>query len=176
MKRVVSWALYVALMLALWGMLVPLHAQTPAQDSAKVLRKGLDSLKHELERLDSLRGRAEHAYRRTYHPGRWYAAALMAGIGSNYAFRIDPDPGGYKDAWSSSDKIGHFVAGTFLTERAMMLGVRPRDAVLLTCGGAIGYELSQGYASYRDAVASCSGAVFARGFRWLQRKANGQRR
>lgn len=145
--------------------LVP--AQTPAQDSVRVLRADLDSLERELRKIDSLKGDFAGAYRNAYHPTRWYAGALFGGVALNAALGIDRDPGGYRDSWTTPDKWQHFSVAMFLTERAGMMRVPMRWAVPITCATAVGWEFSQGHVSGKDIGAGCAGAVSAAGFRWL---------
>jgi hypothetical protein len=95
-------------------------------------------------------------------PGRravGYGLALAAGVGANAWFRLDTDRGGYADSFWREDKLFHFAAGYLLANEAAVLGVRPGWAASLTCAAAVGFELSQRYASGRDAVASCGGAA-----------------
>jgi hypothetical protein len=105
-----------------------------------------------------------------------YAVSLVAGAGANALLHYDPDRGGYADSWGTEDKWTHFALGALLAQSSMEMGVPARWSVPLTCAGAIGYEASQGYMSWRDATASCGGAITAAGFRWVLRRTSGERR
>ena len=88
-----------------------------------------------------------------------YGVVLGGGVGANGAFRLDTDAGGYRDTFWSQDKLFHFAAGYLLASEATVVRVPPRWSVLLTCAAAAGFELTQRYASSRDAIASCGGAA-----------------
>lgn len=105
-----------------------------------------------------------------------YALSLVAGAGANALLHYDPDRGGYVDSWGTEDKWTHFALGALLAQSSMEMGVPARWSVPLTCAGAVGYEASQGYMSWRDATASCGGAVMAAGFRWVLRRTSGEPR
>jgi hypothetical protein len=90
-----------------------------------------------------------------------YALSLVAGAGANALLHYDPDHGGYVDSWGTEDKWTHFALGALLAQSSMEMGVPARWSVPLTCAGAVGYEASQGYMSWRDATASCGGAAAA---------------
>lgn len=147
-----------------------LHAQTPALDSARVFRHEIDSLEHELSRIDSLKSRSNASIRAALKPTQWYAGALAAGVVANAVFGIDRDAGGYShESWTSPDKWQHFSVAAFLVDRAAQMRVPLRWAVPLTCAAAVGFEYSQGHVSAPDAVVGCSGAAFAGAFRWIVR-------
>jgi hypothetical protein len=92
-----------------------------------------------------------------------FTALLFAGVWANGAFGIDRDVGGYRDAWTL-DKYTHGLAAGVLTFGAMTAGV-PRDlAALGICAASGAFEVSQGYVSNRDFIASCGGALVAWGW------------
>ena len=92
-----------------------------------------------------------------------FTALLFAGVWANGVFRIDRDVGGYRDEWSL-DKYTHGLAAGVLTFGAMTAGV-PRDlAAVGICAASGAFEVSQGYVSNRDFIASCGGALVAWGW------------
>ncbi|HEX6058296.1 MAG TPA: hypothetical protein VFZ11_04705, partial [Gemmatimonadaceae bacterium] len=153
-----------------------------ASDSAA--RVELALLRRDLELLDSIARERERSYERlrdaagrvgvrgnATRPDRAraaYAGILASAVGANLALRLDPDPcpGGerlcfrssYRDEWLAPDKFSHLNAASFLSTTATQLGVRDRDNFLVTCAAAAAFELTQGYASWRDAAAGCAGA------------------
>lgn len=96
-----------------------------------------------------------------------FAFAFMAGDGLNAWLHFDRDPGGYVDTWSTIDKLAHGAMGAVITQSALNVGVPRRWAAPITCAGAVGFEYSQGYVSWKDALAGCSGAVIATGIDWV---------
>lgn len=88
-----------------------------------------------------------------------YGTALAVAVEVNKQFHIDVDRGGYVDSWRTPDKQAHAAFGAVLSMTAMEMGVRPRNAVLLTCAGASAFEWSQGQVSGEDIVAGCGGAL-----------------
>lgn len=98
-----------------------------------------------------------------------FTALLFAGVWANGAFGIDRDVGGYRDEWTL-DKYTHGLAAGVLTFGAMTAGV-PRDlAALGICAASGAFEVSQGYVSNRDFIASCGGALVAWGWHRLWAK------
>jgi hypothetical protein len=102
-----------------------------------------------------------------------YAAGLSTGLALNYTLRIDSDPGGYPDSWTSPDKLYHANVAYFMTDMAMGQSVRPRWAFALTCGLAgVGWEVSQrGFISGKDIAADCLGSGLAVGMRKFRERA-----
>lgn len=96
-----------------------------------------------------------------------YSLLFAAGDFANAKLHFDSDRGGYKDAWTGIDKVAHGLAGALLTTTAIDLGVKPKWAALITCGGAVGFEFSQGYASGKDAAYGCASAFAMAGLRSL---------
>jgi hypothetical protein len=98
-----------------------------------------------------------------------FTALLFAGVWANGAFGIDRDVGGYRDEWTL-DKYTHGLAAGVLTFGAMTAGV-PRDlAAVGVCAAGGAFEVSQGYVSNRDFIASCGGALVAWGWHRLWAK------
>ena len=95
---------------------------------------------------------------------------LYLGVTSNILFEWDPDIGGYPDSFATMDKQLHAAVGYSLTQAAITAGVRPRDAVIGVSLAAVGWELSQGYSSWRDVVAGVSGSLAAWGWHELWRR------
>lgn len=101
---------------------------------------------------------------------------LYVGVTSNVLFEWDPDTGGYPDTFATMDKQLHAAVGYGLTQAAITAGVRPRNAVLGVTLAAVGWELSQGYASWRDVAAGVGGSLAAWGWHELwQRRRERQR-
>ena len=98
---------------------------------------------------------------------------LYVGVTSNILFEWDPDTGGYTDTFATMDKQLHVAVGYGLTQAAITAGVRPRDAVIGVTLAAVGWELSQGYASWRDVAAGVGGSLAAWGWHelWQRRRA-----
>lgn len=129
-----------------------------------VRRAQVDSLEREAVRVRVYRAQIEGpAIKR-------YALTLAAGDLANALLHVDVDRGGYRDAWGTPDKWAHFSAGAFLVDHAARMRVPLRWAVPLTCAGAWGWEVSQGWISWKDAGASCAGATVAGALRWLERR------
>lgn len=155
-----------------------------ARDSVRLVilthDRALDSLQRESRRLRQLRERTEDAHRRALRPGRAYALAFGLAVGSNYAFRWDTDPGGYRDEYLSEDKLLHFSVAHLLAANAQKLGVRRWAAVAITCAGGAAFEYTQarrgGFFSNRDAVVGCGGAALSAVpiERWVNRLTGGR--
>jgi len=92
---------------------------------------------------------------------RVFAVAFAAGDGLNAWLHLDRDVGGYIDSWHTADKLAHGAMGAVITQSALNAGVPRRWAAPITCAGAVGFEYSQGFVSWKDALAGCSGAVAA---------------
>jgi hypothetical protein len=97
---------------------------------------------------------------------------LYVGVTSNLLFEWDPDTGGYPDTFATMDKQLHAAVGYGLTQAAITAGVRPRDAVIGVTLAAVGWEFSQGYASWRDVAAGVGGSLAAWGWHelWQRRR------
>lgn len=101
---------------------------------------------------------------------------LYVGVTSNVLFEWDPDTGGYPDTFATMDKQLHAAVGYGLTQAAITAGVRPRNAVIGVTLAAVGWELSQGYTSWRDVAAGVGGSLAAWGWHELwQRRRERQR-
>lgn len=131
-------------------------------------RKTLDSLSHEIDKLDSLDRRVRSELQRVFRARQWFGAALGAGVAANAIWKIDRDPGGYRDVWTTPDKRDHLNSGFFLSSAGMAMGVRPWWAAGLTCAAAVGFEFTQGYVSSKDIIAGCAGATVASAATWLR--------
>jgi hypothetical protein len=184
----------------LWFLLlaVAANAQETTRDTARmrVLRDSLsaaDSARHATSaRVDSLLHEVDslltasaprtaptiwqlrlHSVGARARATKVYAAGITAGLALNYFGRVDADPGGYRDSWTSPDKFAHFQVAYFLTDVAMGQSVSKRWAFALTCGLAgVGWEVSQrGFISGKDIAADCAGSALAVGLRALREKA-----
>ena len=87
--------------------------------------------------------------------------ALGAGVVANRIWHYDVDHGGYVDSFRTPDKMEHFAIASTLTFTAIDFGAKPSVSALAVCGAGWGYELTQGWVSWRDGVASCTGAFSA---------------
>ena len=113
---------------------------------------------------------------------RSYAGAILLGLAANTVLHIDRDPctngqricfstSAYHDTFRTPDKREHFSAAYFLTNSASEFGVPKWAAFGLTCGLAgPGFELTQGYVSWKDITADCAGSATALGLQSLLRK------
>lgn len=99
--------------------------------------------------------------RRLDGAARVFALAFAAGDGLNAWLHFDRDVGGYVDSWHTADKLAHGAMGAVIAQSALNAGVPRRWAAPITCAGAVGFEYSQGFVSWKDALAGCSGAVAA---------------
>lgn len=94
-----------------------------------------------------------------------YYGALAAGVGGVFEFRVDPDPGGYRDGWRTEamfpDKGVHALAAFALTSVGVDLGARPFTAAASVCAAGVAFEYSQGYVSRYDIGADCLAATTA---------------
>jgi hypothetical protein len=157
---------------ALLLMVAPLAAQeAPDTTAAAVLQRQLDSLNAKIDSLEAAQLRTGKAIDRAFHPTPVYGATLGVALVGNYVFKIDRDPGGYRDSYGTSDKLAHFNTGYFLAARAIDVNVPVGWSVLLTCAAGYAFEHTQGYVSNRDAVAACSGALTAGGVALFRHKA-----
>lgn len=103
-------------------------------------------------------------------PTETYATALALGVAANAIWKIDQDPGGYPDKWTTMDKAVHLNVAHFLTARAMKMDVHPAWAFGLTCATAAAFEKTQGYVSSKDIAVGCLGSALAVAERWLARR------
>lgn len=94
-----------------------------------------------------------------------FLALAAALIGLAFG-QLDPDTGGYADSFLSPtghvapDKLWHFgLALAIACVAALLVGLAPARAILLTILGGIAYEVGQGTRSWRDVVADAVGAV-----------------
>ncbi|GAC1650888.1 MAG: hypothetical protein NVS4B3_10410 [Gemmatimonadaceae bacterium] len=86
--------------------------------------------------------------------------ALLA-AGTQFA-RLDRDPGGWDDTRWYAEKQGiHAGLGAIVTMAADEAGIPVWHAVAGVCMAGVAYEYTQGYASPRDMIASCGGALIA---------------
>ena len=145
-------------------------------DSTRVpLRPPCDSTSRLALRLDSANApqrivtipRAAHTKARII-----FFTGVTGALAANYRMKIDKDPGGYTDAWTTSsmfpDKGVHGLAAFALTSVGVDLGVRPWTSAMTICAAGIAFEYTQGYVSRYDIGADCigaSGAALWRSFR-----------
>lgn len=91
-----------------------------------------------------------------------FFAGVAGGLAANYRIKLDKDPGGYTDAWTTSsmfpDKGVHGLAAFALTSVGVDLGVRPWTSAMTICAAGIAFEYTQGYVSRYDIGADCIGA------------------
>lgn len=95
-------------------------------------------------------------------PEIWYALAILLALAIVRGFKLDVDPGpapGDKyprwDRWSAYHLIGSVV----LALGAVLLGVNPWWALVLTILAGVGWEIITGYFSTWDCVWDVIGAV-----------------
>jgi hypothetical protein len=98
--------------------------------------------------------------------GRALALVALVVIGAMAGRFLDPDKGGYVDSFrttiTTSDKLYHAALGALLM--FVLARVMPLEWAyggVLVAGG--GYEIGQGYASWRDFAADAVGALVAGG-------------
>lgn len=177
-----AFAFYVAFVLAAMVAACPAGAQTPSPtqerdsliaflDSAHArldsLDRQLDSIVRSPPRPDD---RLPNLMMTPQFPTETYATALALGLAANAVWKIDRDPGGYPDKWTTMDKAVHLNVAHFLTARAMKMGVHPAWAFGLTCAAAVGFERTQGSMSGKDIAVGCAGSALALVERALWRK------
>jgi hypothetical protein len=145
-------------------------------DSARVsLRLPCDSTSRLALRFDSTNApqqivtipRAVHTKARIV-----FFTGVAGALAANYRMKLDQDPGGYTDAWTTSsmfpDKGVHGLAAFALTSVGVDLGVRPWTSAMTICAAGVAFEYTQGYVSRYDIGADCigaSGAALWRSFR-----------
>ena len=95
-------------------------------------------------------------------PRMMFYGGLVAGLAANYRMKLDQDPGGYTDRWTTSsmfpDKGVHGLAAFTLTTLGVDLGVKPWKSAMAVCAAGIAFEYTQGYVSRYDIGADCIGA------------------
>lgn len=91
-----------------------------------------------------------------------FFSGVAGALAANYRMKLDTDPGGYSDGWTTSsmfpDKGVHGLAAFALTSVGVDLGVRPWTSAMTTCAAGIAFEYTQGYVSRYDIGADCIGA------------------
>lgn len=100
---------------------------------------------------------------------------MAVGTAATFAYRVDPDTGGYRDGWRTEtffpDKGVHALAAWALTSAGIDLGARRWIAAATVCAAGAAFEYSQGYVSRYDIGADCVGASFAALWRgWASRR------
>jgi hypothetical protein len=86
---------------------------------------------------------------------------LGAGVAANAIWKIDQDPGGYVDSWTSRDKALHGLTAYALTRTCTDIGAKPVACTLGVIAAGIGFEFTQGFVSRKDITFDLGGALGA---------------
>jgi hypothetical protein len=102
-----------------------------------------------------------------------YIALAALAIAANGIFKLDPDIGGYQDRWLTIDKMVHFAIAYAVVIAGRLFGARQAVVVATVIVGAVAFEFTQGFVSWRDILAGWAGAASAAAW-WLipERRAN----